>query len=165
MRSTSLVLAALAGLAASAFAAPAGAFTPNSSAGIGPAAESIDPVASVHCRSFKHRSYNHGWGFGCRGGGYSVIHEREGRRGHVSVREREGRTSVGVRERSSTRSETNVRSRESTSTRGEAKSESSRSGTSGRSGTTERSGSSGNKSETGGGGGGGTTGQSSGSQR
>src|SRR5262245_25822447 len=116
MRSTSLVLAALTGIAVSAFAAPAGAFTPTSSAAVGPAAQSVDPVASVHCRSFKHRSYNHGWSYGCRGGGVHVsIYEREGVRGRVSVHEREGtRARVGIHERSTTRSETNVRSRERT---------------------------------------------------
>ena len=176
MRWTTLALAALTGIAAGALASPAGAFTPNSSAGLRPAAESIDPVASVHCRPYKHRSYNHGWSYGCgRGGGVHVsIHEREGRRGHfgihereggrVSVREREGGR-VSVHERSSTRSETNVRSRESTRARGEVKSGSTRSSTTGRSGTT------GNRSETGshtGGGGttgGGTSGQSSGGQQ
>jgi hypothetical protein len=159
MRWTTLALAALTGIAAGALASPAGAFTPNSSAGLRPAAESIDPVASVHCRPYKHRSYNHGWSYGCgRGGGVHVsIHEREGRHGRVGVHEREGGR-VSVHERSSTRSETNVRSRESTRARGEVKSGSTRSSTEGRSGTT------GNRSETGKGtGGGGTTGHSSGS--
>jgi hypothetical protein len=159
MRSTSLILAAVAGLAASAFAAPAGALTPNSSAGIRAAAESVDPLANVHCRSFKHRSYNHGWGFGCRVGGVSVnIHEREGVRvrGRVGIHEREGtRARVGIHERSTTRSSTNVRSRESTTARGEARTSTTRSSTTGKSGTT------GNRSESRGGGGG-TGGQSSG---
>jgi hypothetical protein len=166
MRSTSLVLAALTGLAVSTFAAPAGAFTPMSSAGVGLAAQSVDPVASVHCRSFKHRSYNHGWGYGCRGGVHVSIHEREGGRVHRrGFEEREGvRARVGVHERSSTRSETNVRSRESTKARGEVRSEGTRSNTTGKSSTT------GNRTETGGasGGGsssGGTSGQSPGGQR
>ena len=176
MRSTSLVLAALTGLAVSAFAAPAGAFTPMSGAGAGPAAQSVDPVTSVHCRSFKHRSYNHGWGYGCgRGGVHVTIHEREG--GRVHRRGYEEREGVSVRERSSTRSETNVRSRERSTTRGshegsgargevksgggETKSGSSGSSTTGRSGTT------GNRSESGGSssgssGAGGTSGQKSG---
>jgi hypothetical protein len=174
MRSTSLVLAALTGLAVSAFAAPAGAFTPASSAGVGAAAQSVDPVTSVHCRSYKHRSYNHGWSYGCgRGGGVHVsIHEREvGRVHRRGFEEREGvRARVGVHERSSTRSETNVRTRESTKARGEVRSESTRSNTTGKSSTTGRSGTTGNRSETGGasGGGsssGGTSGQSSGGQR
>jgi hypothetical protein len=182
MRSTSLLLAAMTGLAVSAFAAPAGAFTPMSSAGIAPAAQNVDPVTTVHCRPFKHRSYNHGWGFGCGHGGYVSIHEREGGRVHRrGFEEREGvRGRVSVHERSSTRSETNVRSREGTATRGsregstprgegksggETKSGSSGSSTTGRSGTT------GNRSETGGTGGGGstsgggTTGQSSGNKQ
>src|SRR5215470_13963208 len=169
MRWTTLALAALTGIAAGALASPAGAFTPNTSAGLRPAAESIDPVASVHCRSFKHRSFNHPWGFGCgRGADIGVgvhrrgfVEEREGRRGRVGIHEREGGR-VSVRERSSTRSETDVRSRESTRARGEVRSGSTRSSTTGRSGTT------GNRSSTGGGGttghssgGGGTSGQSS----
>ena len=144
MRSTSLVLATLAGIAATVVAAPAGAFTPNSSAGIRAAAESVDSVANVHCRSYKHRSYNHGWGFGCGRGAYSVGVHRRG-----MVEEREGR---GVRERSTIRSETNVRSRESTRTRGEVR-------TGGRSETRTGGGGSGTS------GGGGSTGQSSGGQR
>jgi hypothetical protein len=171
MRSTSLVLAALTGLAVSAFAAPAGAFTPASSAGVGAAAQSVDPVTSVHCRSFKHRSYNHGWGYGCRGGVHVSVYEREGGRVHRRGLEERGGVHgrVSVHERSSTRSETNVRTRESTKARGEV-SESTRSNTTGKSSTTGRSGTTGNRSETGGasGGGsssGGTSGQSSGSQR
>jgi hypothetical protein len=170
MRSTTLALAALAGLAVSAFAAPAGAFTPTSSAGIRDAAQAVDPVVSVHCRSFKHRSYNHPWGFGCRGGAHVSVHVREGGRFHRrGFEEREGvrsRTSVGVRERSSTRSETNVRSNERSSTRGEVKG-----GTSGssKSSTTGRSGTTGNKTETGvggtSGGGGGTGGTQSGGKQ
>ena len=177
MRSTSLVLAALTGLAVSGFAAPAGAFTPMSSAGVGSAAQSVDPVASVHCRSFKHRSYNHGWSYGCRGGVHVSIHEREGGRVHRrGYEEREGRARVGVHERSSTRSETDVRSRESTTTRrsregsgargevrsggGESKSGSSGSSTTGRSGTTGNRSESGSSSSGGNtGGGGGNTGQ------
>ena len=150
MRSTSLVLAALAGIAASAFAAPAGALTPNSSAGIRAAVETVDPVASVHCRPFRHRSYNHRWGFGCRGGGVSIhegvrgrvsIHERESR-GRVSIHERE-RARVGVHERSTTRSDTTVRSRERTSPRGEVKTGTTHSSTTGKSGTMGKSGTSG----------------------
>jgi hypothetical protein len=164
MRWTKLALVAAAGIVASAFAAPAGAFTPTSSAGLSPAAQAVDPIASVHCRSFKHRSPNHGWGFGCRGAGVGVSVHRRG-----FVEEREGRRGgrVGVHERSSTRSSTSVRSRESTSARGEVKTGTSRSSTTGKSGTT------GNRSETGrgsGGGGGtgsggGTGGQSSGGNR
>jgi hypothetical protein len=153
MRWTKLALVAAAGLAASAFAAPAGAFTPNSSADLRPAAESIDQVASVHCRPFKHRSPYHGWGFGCRGGGVT-IHEREGTRARV-----------GVHERSSTRSSTSVRSRESTSARGEVRSGSSRSSTTGKTGTTGQKSGTGGSSGGGGTGGGGTSGQSSGGQR
>jgi hypothetical protein len=175
MRSTSLVLAALTGLAVSAFAAPAGALTPVSGAGVGTAAQSVDPVASVHCRPYKHRSYNHGWGFGCRGGAHVSIYEREGRGHRRGFEEREGRARVGVHERSSTRSETDVRSRERTTTgrshegssvRGEAKGGTSGSSTKGGSGTT------GNRSETGGtsgggtkSGGGGTSGQNSGTKQ
>ena len=150
MRSTSLVLAALAGIAASAFAAPAGALTPNSSAGIRAAVETVDPVASVHCRPFRHRSYNHRWGFGCRGGGVSIhegvrgrvsIHERERVRGRVGIHEREGvRARVGVHERSTTRSDTTVRSRERTSPRGEVKTGTTPSSTTGKSGTMGKSG-------------------------
>src|ERR1051326_6043296 len=97
MRSASLVLAAMAGLAASTFALPASAFTPNSSSGIRAATETVDPLASVHCRPFKHRSYNHPCSYGCRGGGISVhegvsIHERGGVRGRVSVHERDRRS-------------------------------------------------------------------------
>lgn len=179
MRSTSLVLVAAAGIAAVTFAAPAGAFTPTSSAGLGTAAQAIDPVASVHCRPFKHRSFNHPWGFGCRGGRVSIheregvsgrvsIHEREGRdrvsvreregRSRVSVREREGsRARVGVHERSTTRSQTNTRSRERSDVRGEVKSGNTRSSTTGKSGTTGKS-----STTTGGGG---TSGQSSGGQK
>src|ERR1043166_6539042 len=129
MRSTSLVLAALAGIAVSAFATPASAFTANSSAGLRPAAEAIDPVANVHCRPFRHRSYNHPWGYGCRGGGISVhegvsIHERGGVRGRVSVHERD-RARVGVHERSTTR--TDVRSR--SNVRGEVNTGTTRSST------------------------------------
>jgi hypothetical protein len=166
MRWTTLALAAAAGIAASAFAAPAGALTPTSSAGLRPAAESIDQIANVHCRPFKHRSYNHGWGFGCRGGasvtirerGRVSVHEREGVRGRVSIHEREG-TRARVHERSSTR--TDVRSRESTRARGEVKTGTSRNSTTGRTGTT------GNRSESGRGtgGGGGTGGQSPGGNR
>ena len=168
MRTTSLVLAAAAGIAAVTFAAPAGAFTPNSSAGMRPAAESIDPVASVHCRSFKHRSYNHPWGFGCRGGRVSVhegvsIHERRGVRGGVSVHEHEGRGRMSVHERSTTRSQTNVRSRERTNVRGEANTGTSRSGTSERSSTTGKTGTTGKSSTSTGGGG--TSRQSSGSKQ
>jgi hypothetical protein len=166
MRSTSLVLTALTGLAVSTFAAPAGAFTPLSSAGVGSAAQSVDPVASVHCRSYKHRSYNHGWGYGCRGGGgvHFSIHEREGDRVHRhGFEEREGgRARVGVHERSSTRSETDVRSRESTTTRRSHEGSSPRGevkgGTSTRSSTTGKPSTTGNQSETGGTSGGGTSG-------
>jgi hypothetical protein len=158
MRSTSLVLAALAGLAASTFAVPAGAFTPGSSAGVGAAAQTIDPVASVHCRPFKHRSPDHRWGYGCRGGRVS-IHEHEGVRGRVSVHEREGtRSRVDVRERERSTGRTDVRTRDRTKARGEVKTETTRGSTTGKSGTT-------NKSTTrsgGGSSGGGTSGQPSG---
>src|ERR1043166_5251333 len=154
MRLTSLALAALTGIAVSAFATPAGALTPDSSSGMRAAAESVDPLAIVHCRQYKHRSYNHGWSYGC-GGGYSV---RVHRRGVVEKREgRRGR--VGIHERSTTRSETNVRSRESTTTRGERRT----GGGSEKSGSTP-GGTTGNKGS-GAGGGGGTPGQSSGGQR
>ena len=162
MRSTSLVLAALTGLAVSAFAAPAGAFTPISSAGLGTAAQTVDPVASVHCRSFKHRSYNHGWSFGCGGGGAHVgIYERGGGRVHRrGFEEREGgRARVGVHERSSTRSETDVRSRERTKARGEVKTDTTRGSTTGKSGTTNKSST---RSSGGGSSGGGMGGQPSG---
>jgi hypothetical protein len=168
MRSASLVLAALTGLAVSTFAAPAGAFTPLSSAVVGPAAQSVDPVASVHCRSYKHRSYNHGWGYGCRGGPHVTVYERDRvhRRGYE---EREGgRARVGVHERSSTRSETDVRSRESTTTRRSHEGSSPRGevkgATSTRSSTTGKPSTTGNQSETGGTSGGGKTEQKSGTQ-
>ena len=164
MRSTSLVLAALAGIAASTFAVPAGALTPGSSAGVGAAAQTIDPVASVHCRPFKHRSPDHRWGFGCRGGSVS-IHEHEGVRGRVNVHEREGtRSRVDVRERERTgrtdvRTRTDVRSRERTKARGEVKTDTTRGSTTGKSGTTNKSST---RSSGGGSSGGGMGGQPSG---
>jgi len=172
MRSTSWVLAALTGLAVSTFAAPAGAFTPMSTAGVGPAAQTVDPLASVHCRSYKHRSFNHGWGYGCGHGGYSVyihrrggVEEREGRRGRVDIHERStrerGETNVRTRERGETR----TGGGETKSGGGETKSGSTRGGGETKSGgsTGNRSGQSGSGSgSSGGGGGGGTTGQSSG---
>ena len=159
MRSTSLVLAAAAGIAAVTFALPAGAFTPNSSAGVRPAAESIDPVASVHCRPFKHRSWNHPWSFGC-GGGRVSVHEG------VSIHERGGvRGRVGIHERSTTRSQTNIRSRERTNVRGEVNT-GTRGGTSQKSSTTGQTGTTGQSStKTGGGGGGGMSGQSPGGKQ
>jgi hypothetical protein len=153
MRSASLALAALTGIAVSAFATPAGALTHNSSSTMGAAAESLDPLAIVHCRSYKHRSYNHGWSYGCGGGGYGVSVHRRG-----VVEEREGRRGrVGIRERSTTRSERDVRSRESTTTRGERKTGG---GSETRSGSTP-AGTTGNRGG-GAGGGGGTPGQSGG---
>ncbi|MBV8754503.1 MAG: hypothetical protein JO328_16700 [Hyphomicrobiales bacterium] len=167
MRSTSLVLAAVTGIAVSAFAAPAGALTPNSSTGPRTAAESVDPLATVHCRPYKHRSFNHGWGYGCGHGGYGVtihrrgvVEEREGRRGRVE--EREGRRGR-VEERSRERTETRTGGGETKSGGGETKS----GGSSGRGGTTgNRSGQTGSGS--GGGGtssGGGSSGQNSGSKQ
>jgi hypothetical protein len=162
MRSTSLVLAALTGIAASAFAAPAGAFTPMSRAGVDLAAQNVDPLATIHCRSYKHRSFNHGWGYGCGHGGYSVsIH----RRGYVEEREgRRGR--VGIHERSTTRTETNVRSQERTETRTRGGGETRTGGGETKSGGT-RGGSTGNRSSKSGssGGGGETSGQSPAGQR
>jgi hypothetical protein len=173
MRSTSLVLAAVTGRAVSVFAAPAGALTPLSSAGVGSAAQSVDPIASVHCRPYKHRSYNHGWGYGCRGGAHVTIHEREG--GRVHRRGYEEREGVSVHERSSTRSETNVRSRERSTTRGSREGSEPRGGVKGGGGESSTKGGSsttGNRSETGGtsGGGskssgGGTSGQNSGTKQ
>src|ERR1700731_3533111 len=86
MRATSLVLAAVAGIAAGAFATQAGAITGTSSAGVRVAVATIDTAETVHCRPYRHR---HPWGWG-RGCGRGEVEIGVGGRRHGVVEERRG---------------------------------------------------------------------------
>ena len=88
MRSTSLVLAAVAGIAVGAFATQAGAITGTSSTGVRVAVATIDTAETVHCRPYRHR---HPWGWG-RGCGRGEVEIGVGVRRHGVVEERRGRS-------------------------------------------------------------------------
>src|ERR1043165_3351987 len=103
MRSSSFMLAAIAGFGAGLFiTVQADAMVGTGPSGIRAGAEALNPVEPVHCRRYKHRHrHAHHWGSGCRGGVGAYIEEDSG--ADVTVR---GRTRV----RSHSHARTTVRS-------------------------------------------------------